>query len=221
MKTSSEKTSLIVAIFLLASLSAFSQFWNDTSTFNRWNKPYNDIVKLHAAQGLWGYIPFTSEISVSYEFLTRSNQSFVLGIGYITKNWLYWINNKNFHDLNVDGYKGTLAYRWYVIPESRQPTGVYLSPSISYAEAIFDTGRKTPRTDYIKVSKYDISLNGGVQFLVGPVGLDLSMSVGRKDQVWTENESQYNFKTIDNPFRLVPYFKYLRIGLGLHLCLAI
>ena len=213
-----------IIVLLLLQYGVYSQNPFDTTKSFLHGKPYNDVVKINGMAMILGYVPISTEYFGSVEIRTRDYQSLVFGAGMFVKNWTLWFEPDtgfSYKDFHVDGYRVSVSYRFYLSKEDRQPTGIYLAPVFNLGQAKYDWGPTSPRLNYIQINRYDISLLGGIQFLLGPVGLDMYGGLGYSEKVWRHYKSSSSFVYIDDPTVITKTpFDNIKITIGINACIA-
>lgn len=193
------------------------------------------IIKTNPIAILSGDIPFfSSEFRLVGEFVTGPKTGLVLGASYLGMGLILRSaieqdssgtpTGESSWDYGFNGYRVQAGFRYYVknprlkITDPKfnpAPRGFYLFPLISYSSAKFY--QKSDPDDYIQFIHLNVTMNVGVQFLLGDrMTLDPYIGVGYKKNTVTDRNRTSILDTTELDESFI-YGTNIKLNLGLNL----
>jgi hypothetical protein len=156
----------------------------DSTLINKFKqtKPVSFILKTNLLPIIYSKLPLTSEYRLLGEFSLTSKQSLCVGGSYIGKTILYNIvypPRSVGQALYVKGYRIQLGYKYYLAQKKFIPSGIYLSPHLSYYTADYSNEPLNNYVDFDKLTNLTINFLFGFQFILkNKVAFDLFSGLG-------------------------------------------
>jgi hypothetical protein len=163
---------LLLLFFAAALLSRAGAQSSDTIGFKGFRAHkmprYVNIVKASPVSYLWGQIPFTGELRLSYERMLTHNQSVTAGFSYNYLNPFFAVafalGGKIPFPISMQGARVQAGYRFYPIKKLEAPEGFFFGPHVSYS-FVKVKDRAIQYTEYF-ISYFNVNLLAGYQFQI-------------------------------------------------------
>lgn len=143
----------------------------DTTIIEKYKqtKPISYIIKTNLLPAIYSKLPLSAEYRLLGEFAITPKQSLSVGASYIGKTFLYDLittANGSGQAIYIYGYRIQLGYKYYLIQKKMRPSGLFLSPHLSYYSAEYYYEPKGPNVDYDKLTNYTAHLFFGAQIIL-------------------------------------------------------
>ncbi len=202
---------LLVLILLLSLNKVYGQNEEnpviDTTIIEKYKqtKPISYIIKTNLLPAIYAKLPLSAEYRLLGEFVITPRQSLSFGASYIGKTFLYDLvtsSRGSGQALYIYGYRIQLGYKYYLVQKKIRPSGLFLSPHLSYYSADYYYEPKGPNIDYDKLTNFTAHLFFGAQFILKDIAtFEFFSGLGYSIYTYTQYSYINNIKrtAIRNP----------------------
>ena len=164
------------------------------NSYGQEEKDFRFTVKINPTAALGGpiwllIVPVTGEYRVLFEAATLEKQSVQVGVSYLGPSLLLNLDKISATDsaeisgINTSGFRGQLAYKFFLSRDLSAPEGFYVGPHFSYATA--SIVNKDNKDDKVKATKININGIVGYQLITsGGFTLDVYSGLGFRIRKW-------------------------------------